>query len=111
FDVDLVKAVAEKFVGRHDFAALAANRGKKEASTVRTIRSVRVRKDGPLRTIDIAGDGFLYKMVRLMVGAMTRVAIGKMEVSEIERRLNSGRAEGLRFVAPAEGLYLVRIWY
>jgi tRNA pseudouridine38-40 synthase len=110
-DVDLVKAVAEKFVGRHDFAAFAANRGKKEASTVRTIRSVRVRKDGPLRTIDVAGDGFLYKMVRLMVGAMTRVAIGKMELAEIERRLNSGRAEGLRFVAPAEGLYLVRIWY
>src|SRR5947209_13371347 len=43
-DVDLLKAAAKKFVGRHDFAAFAANRGKKEESTIRTIRSVRVRK-------------------------------------------------------------------
>jgi len=110
-DVDLLKSAGQKFVGRHDFAAFAANRGKKEARTVRTIRSVRVRKDGPLRTIDVAGDGFLYKMVRLMVGAMARVALGKMQLSEIETRLRSGPTDGQRFVAPAEGLYLVRIWY
>jgi tRNA U38,U39,U40 pseudouridine synthase TruA len=50
-------------------------------------------------------------MVRLMAGAMTRVALGKMELSQIETRLKSGRADGLRFVAPAEGLYLAKIWY
>jgi len=110
-DVDLLKAAAKKFVGRHDFAAFAANRGKKDENRIRTIRSVRVRKSGPRIDIEIAGDGFLYKMVRLMVGAMTRVALGKMELSEIEARLKSGRAEGLRFVAPAEGLYLAKIWY
>ena len=110
-DVDLLKAAAKKFVGRHDFAAFAANGGKKDENRIRTIRSVRVRKSGPRIDIEIAGDGFLYKMVRLMVGAMTRVALGKMELSEIEARLKSGRAEGLRFVAPAEGLYLAKIWY
>ena len=110
-DVDLLKAAAKRFVGRHDFAAFAANRGKKGESTIRTIRSVRVRKSGPRIEIEISGDGFLYKMVRLMVGAMTRVALGKMELSEIEARLKSGRAGGLRFVAPAEGLYLAKIWY
>jgi len=50
-------------------------------------------------------------MVRLMVGAMTRVALGKIDVSEIASRLKSGQPEGSRFVAPAEGLYLVKIWY
>jgi len=110
-NVDLLKAGGEKFVGRHDFAAFAANRGKKEESTARTIRSVIVRKAGACITIDVAGDGFLYKMVRLMVGAMVRVALGKMHLSEIETRLRSGRMDGQRFVAPAEGLYLVRIWY
>ena len=110
-DVDLLKSAGERFAGQHDFAAFAANRGKKEASTVRTIRFVRVRQRGPLITIDIAGDGFLYKMARLMVGAMTRVATGKMDLAEIEKRLKSGRTGGPRFVAPAEGLYLVKIWY
>ncbi|MEY2555027.1 MAG: tRNA pseudouridine38-40 synthase [Verrucomicrobiota bacterium] len=110
-DVDLLKAAGQKFIGTHDFTAFAANRGKKNNDTIRTIRSVRIRRSGPHLTIDIAGDGFLYKMVRLMVGAMTHVALGKMDVSEVAARLKSGHADGSRFVAPAEGLYLVRIWY
>jgi tRNA pseudouridine38-40 synthase len=110
-DVDLLKAAGEKFVGKHNFAAFAANRGKKEKSTVRTIRSVRVHKNGALITIDVAGDGFFYKMVRMMVGAMTRVALGKADFGEVAFRLKSGRAEGFRFVAPAEGLSLAKVWY
>jgi tRNA pseudouridine38-40 synthase len=110
-DVDLLKAAGQKFIGTHDFTAFAANRGKKNNDTIRTIRSVRIRRSGPHLTIDIAGDGFLYKMVRLMVGAMTHVALGKMDVSEVAARLKSGHADGSRFVAPAEGLYLVKIWY
>jgi tRNA pseudouridine38-40 synthase len=110
-DVDLLKAAGQKFIGTHDFTAFAANRGKKNNDTIRTIRSVRIRRSGPHLTIDIAGDGFLYKMVRLIVGAMTHVALGKMDVSEVAARLKSGHADGSRFVAPAEGLYLVKIWY
>ena len=110
-DVDLLKAAGQKFIGRHDFAAFAANRGKKEGDTTRTIRSVRVRRNGPRVTIDVAGDGFLYKMVRLMAGAMVRVALHKIDLSEIDARLKSGRADASRFVAPAKGLYLVKIWY
>jgi tRNA pseudouridine38-40 synthase len=110
-DVDLMKSAGKKFVGTYDFAAFAANRGKKDENTTRTIRSVTIKKSGPLVTIDIAGDGFLYKMVRLMVGALSRVALHKMDAAEFASRLTSGRADGARYVAPAEGLYLVRIWY
>jgi tRNA pseudouridine38-40 synthase len=110
-DVDLIKRAANIFAGRHDFAAFAANRGTKDEDTVRTIRAVRVRKSGKLIAIEITGDGFLYKMVRLMVGAMVLAAQGKAEVEEIASRLKSGHAKGPRFVAPAEGLYLVKVWY
>ena len=110
-DVDLLNEVAKKFIGQHDFAAFAANRGKNEEDTIRTIRSVRVRKNGPQIAIEIAGDGFLYKMVRLMVGAMIEVARKKMDPKEISSRLKSGRGDGVRFAAPAEGLYLLKIWY
>ena len=110
-DVDLLKTAGKKFVGTHDFAAFAANRGKKEQDTMRTIWSVQIRRSGPRIAIEIAGDGFLYKMVRLMVGAMTHVALNKMNVDEIVERLKSGHADGSHFVAPAKGLYLVKIWY
>jgi tRNA pseudouridine38-40 synthase len=110
-DLDLLKAAGKKFVGTHNFAAFAANRGKKYEDTMRTIWSVETRRSGPRVTVEIAGDGFLYKMVRLMVGAIARVALGKMKLDEITFRLNSGRSDGSRFVAPAEGLYLIKIWY
>ncbi len=110
-DVDLLKSAGEKFVGKHNFAAFAANRGKRAENTTRTIWSVRIRRSGPRIVIEIAGNGFLYKMARLMIGAMTRVALNKMNVDEIAARLKSGRIDGFRFVAPAEGLYLVKIWY
>ena len=58
--------------------------------SVRSIDSVRVRKKGPCVTIEFDGDGFLYKMVRLMVGALVQCAFGKMRIDEITSRLRSG---------------------
>ena len=75
------------FVGTHDFAAFAANRGKPEESTVRTIRRVDVQRRGSSITIEFAGDGFLYKMVRLMVGALVRCGLGKMPAGRIRELL------------------------
>jgi tRNA pseudouridine38-40 synthase len=110
-DVNLLIRAGEKFVGKHDFAAFAANRGKKDENTARTIWCVKTRRSGPRIVIEIAGNGFLYKMVRMIVGAMARVALGKMALAEIDTRLKSERPNGFRFVAPAGGLYLVKIWY
>jgi tRNA pseudouridine38-40 synthase len=110
-DLKVLKAAAKPFVGTHDFASFAANRGKPEPSTIRTINSVRVRKKGPCVTIEFDGDGFLYKMVRLMTGALVKCALGKVHIEEIASRLHSGKVGSNRFVAPAEGLYLVRVRY
>jgi tRNA pseudouridine38-40 synthase len=110
-DVDLLRAAGRNFVGKHNFAAFAANRGKKEENTIRTISSLDIRQRGPNLAIKVTGDGFLYKMVRLMVGAMVRVAVGKMEVREMTSRLESGESSNARLVAPSQGLYLVKVWY
>jgi tRNA pseudouridine38-40 synthase len=110
-DMGILKTAAKHFVGTHDFAAFAANRGKPEPRTIRTINSVRVRQKGPCVTIEFDGDGFLYKMVRLMVGALVKCAHGKMRIEEIISRLHSGKVGSARFAAPAEGLYLVRVRY
>ena len=110
-DLKILKSAAKHFVGIHHFTAFAANRGKPEPSTIRTINSVRVRQEGPCVTIDFDGNGFLYKMVRLMVGALVKCALGKMRIEEITSRLRSGKVGSVRLAAPAEGLYLVRVRY
>jgi len=106
-------AAAKFFVGRHDFASFAANRRAPVADTVRTLRSVRVRKAGPLLTFHFEGDGFLYKMVRLLVGALVGIGLGKISPNEIQSRLaHPGRSiTPTRNVAPATGLFLFRVRY
>ena len=110
-DLKILQKAAKRFVGTHDFAAFAANRGKPEESTIRTINSVRVRQKGPCVAIDFDGDGFLYKMVRLIVGSLVKCALGKMRLEEITACLKSGQVGAARFAAPAEGLFLVRVRY
>lgn len=110
-NLKVLKKAAKHFVGTHDFAGFAANRGKPEQSMVRTIYSVRVRQKGSCVTIEFDGDGFLYKMVRLMVGALVKCALGKMHVEDITARLYSGKLGQARFAAPAEGLFLVLVRY
>jgi len=100
----------ERTSSHHDFAAFAAIAAEKKR--IPPANSIgRVRKSGPRVRIDVAGDGFLYKMARLMVGAMVRVTLIKWIPAEIARRLNSGAPDGFRYVAPAAGLYLAKIWY
>ena len=101
------------FVGTHEFSGFAANRGRPEQDTVRTMQSVRLRRRGKCLTVEISGDGFLYKMVRLMVGALVRRGRGQAAAGEIEERLLSPSRfrTRARLVAPAGGLYLVRVRY
>ena len=110
-DRELLGRAAKLFLGRHDFAAFTANRGKKERSTVRTMEYVRITGRRDLLEIEFSADGFLYKMVRLMVGAMARCALGKESLQSIELRLERPSRTSARFVAPAAGLYLVRVRY
>lgn len=111
FDLDVMKRAAKHFVGTHDFASFAANRGTREQSTIRTIHAVRVRCDGPCVTLDLDGNGFLYKMVRLTVGSLLKCALGKLRVEDLTDRLASTHAGTPRLAAPAEGLFLVRVRY
>jgi tRNA pseudouridine38-40 synthase len=110
-DLKILKTAAKHFVGTHDFAGFAANCGKPEKSTIRTIHFVRVRHKGPCVTIEFDGDGFLYKMVRLIVGSLVKCALGKMNIEDVIARLHSRRTSSARFAAPAEGLFLVRVRY
>jgi tRNA pseudouridine38-40 synthase len=123
-DLKVLKKAAKRFAGTHDFAGFAANRGKSgrrgdtdsshgepEKSTIRTIYSARVRQKGPCVEVEFDGNGFLYKMVRLIVGSLAKCALGKMRIEDLTERLASGETTSARFAAPAEGLFLVRVRY
>lgn len=110
-DVPSLRACVQLFVGTHDFSGFAANRGHPVTSTTRTIRKVTMHRTPSVTVIAFEGDGFLYKMVRLMVGATVQCAQGKRSLSEVRGRLQGVAHERARFVAPADGLTLVRVTY
>jgi len=110
-NIATLQAGVQLFVGTHDFAAFAANRGQPDTNTRRTINSVRVQRREACLTIEFDGDGFLYRMVRLMVGALVHCALGRMSRDEIHKRLTSPQANGQRHVAPADGLFHLRFRY
>src|SRR4030095_12020674 len=110
-DLDILRAGATKLIGKHDFAAFAANRGRPGENTIRTIHSIRITRRGPLITLRFEGDGFLYKMIRLLTGTIVRCAQGRLPLSRIDELLKSKGATKTTFAAPAEGLYLERVRY
>ncbi len=108
-DERVLLEAAQRIVGRRDFAPFAANRGQPEPDTVRTVRRVGMRRQGALWTLDFEGDGFLYKMVRLLTGSALRCAQGRAPLSWLDSLLAGvGKTS---FAAPAEGLYLMRVLY
>jgi tRNA pseudouridine38-40 synthase len=112
-DAKAIGSAARHFVGTHDFASFAANRGTPETDTVRIIHAVRVRRAGSTISIQVEGNGFLYKMVRMIVGTLVRIGLGMASDDEITARLKTPRKVNLRGrnAAPADGLYLVRVRY
>ena len=112
-DTIVMTAAAREFLGEHDFASFAANRGMPMTDTVRTIRSIRLRRRGPRIALEVEGTGFLYKMARLMVGTLVRIGLGTASSSEIRSRLKAPRKPNLhdRNAAPAAGLFLLRVRY
>ncbi|HEY2614334.1 MAG TPA: tRNA pseudouridine(38-40) synthase TruA [Chthoniobacterales bacterium] len=112
-DTEAIAKAAQQFHGKHDFAGFAANRGRRNESTIRSISAVRVKRIGPRLSIEFEGDGFLYKMVRIMVGTLVRIGSKQIPAGEITARLGSPARgnSSARTAAPAAGLFLVRVRY
>ena len=110
-DPSLMQLAAAKLVGKHDFRAFCANRGWKETSTVREIWKISLKKKGSLITLDFFGEGFLYKMVRMLAANIVRVGQGKSNLAELDGFLHDPKSAKSSLSAPAEGLYLVKVGY
>ncbi len=106
-----MRAAARLFVGKHDFKSLAATRNYEMKSTVRTLRRCDIRRNGPLLTFVIEGDGFLYKMCRGIVGTLAQAGQGKIAPREIKNILRRKDRRAAGMTAPAHGLVLWNVFY
>jgi tRNA pseudouridine38-40 synthase len=109
--IDIMRQAAAAFVGTHDFAAFAANRGTPSETTVRTISGISVRRNSSVITLDYSGDGFLYRMVRLLTGSIVQVALGRHDLAWLNDLIEEPKGRKSHHLAPAGGLYLVRVKY
>lgn len=110
-DLQRMRSAAARFVGRHDFRAFAAERGYPFGNTVRTLSRCSVLARGPLITVVIVGDGFLYRMCRGIVGTLVAIGLGKMAEQDLDTVFESRDRRVAGMNAPAHGLVLCRVLY
>jgi tRNA pseudouridine38-40 synthase len=106
-DTAAMERVGSVLVGRHDFSAF----GVAHRQPVRTVHSVRVRRQGSLVTIDVAADAFLRQMVRRIVAALLGAGHGKIDEEAMAAALASSQPAFHGATAPAKGLCLRRVVY
>jgi tRNA pseudouridine38-40 synthase len=107
-DVDRMRRAAHLLVGKHDFSGFRA--GSCQArTTVRTLTAVAVNTSDESLFIDVEGDGFLKRMVRVLVGTLVGVGAGFYPPEHVQRVLGTGDRRLAGITAPAEGLTLKRV--
>ena len=109
-DLEKMSAGARAFQGTHDFRGFCA-RDTAVKDFVRTIYACRVENEGPLVTITVTGDGFLYNMVRIMTGTLIEVGLGKRRPGEIPDLLETKERKLAGATAPPQGLCLWSVEY
>lgn len=109
-DAPSLEQAAQVFVGRHDFRAFCGKKNTQD-DTVRTIGEFTVARQGPLVTLAVSADGFLYNMVRILAGTLVNAARGKLSAGDIAQILHSRERTNLNITAPPEGLYLDEAWF
>lgn len=110
-DLGAMRAAAKTLVGRHDFRAFSATPGYERKNTVRHLTRCDVLRSGPLLTVRIEAEGFLYKMCRGIVGTLVQVGFGRFRPDEILAMLESQDRSVAGMTAPAHGLVLWRVYY
>lgn len=109
-DENRMNEFAKRIVGKHDFIGFSSS-GRTVEDTVRTVSECSVSRDGDIITLSVTADGFLYNMVRIIVGTAVDVSNGKIEPEDTEGILNSKSRNAAGITAPPHGLYLNKVIY
>ena len=107
-DEKKMDAAAKDFIGAHDFRAFMAS-GSDIVDTVRTVTKCKVTREGDTVKINVAADGFLYNMVRIIVGTLVEVSEGKIAAGDVAGIILSKSRKNAGRTAPPDGLYLKHV--
>lgn len=110
-DVEAMKVATGVLRGKHDFRAFSALNGPPKDDTVRDLRRLELVRRGPRLRITAEADGFMYKMVRSLVGGLVSVGEGKLTPAQLREILRSGKRTPLVQTAPPQGLFLAKVFY
>lgn len=110
-DEELLNRAAVHYLGAHDFSSFCTLDRREKGDLTRTVFTSKVERAGDLVTFTVAADGFLYNMVRIMVGTLLRVQQGKFTPEDIPGILEAKDRKAAGPTAPACGLYLNRVFY
>lgn len=107
---NLMKEAAKYFLGKHDFKAFKTN-GSSVKTSVRTINGLELELKGDVIKIFVSADGFLYNMVRIIVGTLIEVGKGKIKPEDIESIIKNGDRSKAGPCVPPNGLVLEKVFY
>ena len=110
-DFAAMERAAAVLRGRHDFRAFTALNGPERGDTVRDLRGLEIAKSGRRVRITAESEGFMYKMVRSLVGALVAVGEGRMTPEAVGSLLKAGERTPLVQTAPPQGLFLMKVFY
>ena len=110
-DVEIMRQAASYIIGTHDFACFQAAGGEEKETTVRTITSLEVVEKVNHIEIQVAGDGFLYNMVRIITGTLVEAGLGNRTPESVKEVIDSKDRTRAGLTAPPQGLYLAEVYY
>jgi tRNA pseudouridine38-40 synthase len=109
-DVEAMRRAAAHLIGEHDFSAFES-KSEEDSNSVRTVTSLVIKEDGDRLDLEVRANGFLYNMVRAIVGTLLEVGRGKRAAEEVKDILQSSDRARAGATAPAKGLRLVEVNY
>lgn len=109
-NMEKMKEAAKYLIGTYDFKAFTSNK-KGNKSTVRTIKEIQIEQKGEEIRYTFHGDGFLYHMIRIIMGTLLEVGRGERQPEEIKKILESKNREQAGILVPAQGLALMDVQY
>ena len=110
-DIEALNKEAQAFVGTHDFTSFCTLDRREKGDFTRTVKYFRVQKDGDLLTFTVAADGFLYNMVRIMVGTLLAIGQGRIPYGSLPQIIEAENRKCAGPTAPPQGFYLNKVFY
>ncbi|MGO2083261.1 tRNA pseudouridine(38-40) synthase TruA [Vagococcus sp.] len=109
-DLEKMNQACQKLIGTHDFLGFSSLKKTKKSST-RTIKELSVQREGDNLHFTFVGDGFLYNMVRIIMGTLLEIGDGTRKLSSIDEVFEKKIRQDAGITVPAQGLFLDEVYY